>query len=156
MWELDHEEGWMSKNWCFWTVVLEKTLESPLNCKEIQPVNPKGNQHWIFIGRTNVEAEALILWPPDAKSQLSGKDPDAGRMLLVMAEQVFLPMGDICCLVTKSCLTLCNPMDCSTPGFRVLHQLLESAQIHVHWVSGAIQPSHPLPPSSFASRGQNI
>ena len=74
MWELDHEEGWASKNWCFWTVVLEKTLESPLDSKEI---NPKGNQHWIFIGKT--DAEALILWPPDTKRQLTGKDPDAGK-----------------------------------------------------------------------------
>ena len=77
MWELDHKEGWAPKNWCFPTVVLEKTLESPLNNKEIKPVNPKGNQPWIFIGR--VDAEAPILWPPDAKSQLIGKDPDAGK-----------------------------------------------------------------------------
>ena len=79
MWELDHKEGWVLKNWCFWTVVLEKTLESPLDCKEIKPVNPKGNQPWTFIGRTDAEAEALILWLPDAKSQLTGKDPDAGK-----------------------------------------------------------------------------
>ena len=68
MWELDHKESWAPKNWCLWTVVLEKTLESPLDCKEIQPVNPKGNQSWIFIGRTDAEAETSILWPPDAKS----------------------------------------------------------------------------------------
>ena len=79
MWELDHKESWGLKNWCFWTVVLEKTLESPLDCKEIQPVNPKGNQSWIFIGRTDAEAEAPILWPPDAKNWLTGKDPDAGK-----------------------------------------------------------------------------
>ena len=77
MWELDHKEDGLPKNWCFWTVVLEKTLESPLDCKEIKPVNPKGNQPWIFIGRTDGEAEALILWPPDAKSRLIWKDPDA-------------------------------------------------------------------------------
>ena len=77
MWELDHKEGWTLKNWCFWTVVLEKTLESPLDCKEIQPVHPKGNQHWIFIGRT--DAEAPIIWPPDVKSQVIGKDSDAGK-----------------------------------------------------------------------------
>ena len=77
MWELDCEESWMPKNWCFWIVVLEKTLESPLDCKKIEPVNPKGNQSWIFIGRTN--AEASILWPPDAKNWLIGKDPDAGK-----------------------------------------------------------------------------
>ena len=68
MWELDCEESWVSKNWCFWTVVLEKTLESPLDCKEIQAVHPKGDQSWVFIGRTDVEAETLILWPPDVKS----------------------------------------------------------------------------------------
>ena len=82
MWELDYEESWALKNWCFWTVVLEKTLENPLNCKEIQPVYPKGNQSLIFIGRTDVEAETplvSILWPPDAKNWLIGKDPDAGK-----------------------------------------------------------------------------
>ena len=78
MWELDHKESWASKNWCFGTVVLEKTLESPLDCKEIQPVHPKGNQFWLFIGRTNAEAEVPILWSPDAKSWLIRKDPDAG------------------------------------------------------------------------------
>ena len=77
--ELDHKEGWAPKNWCFWTMVLEKTLESPVGCKEIKPVNPKGNQPWIFTGRTDAEAEAAILWPPDAKSQLTRKDPDSGK-----------------------------------------------------------------------------
>ena len=79
MWELNYKESWALKNWCFWTVVLEKTLEGPLDCKEIQPVHPKGDQSWIFIGRTDAEAETPILWPPDAKSWLIGKDPDAGR-----------------------------------------------------------------------------
>ena len=79
IWELDHKEGWAPKNWCFWTVVLEKCLESPLNCKEIQPVHPRGNQPWIFIGSTHAEAEAPILWPPDVKNWLVWKDPDAGR-----------------------------------------------------------------------------
>ena len=79
MWELDCEESWVLKNWCFWTVVLEKTLESPLDCKEIQPVHPKGDQSWVFIGRTDAVAETPILWPPDAKSWVIGKDPDAGR-----------------------------------------------------------------------------
>ena len=79
MWELDYKESWAPKNWCVWTVVLEKILESPLDCKEIQPVQPKGNQPWIFIGRTDSEVEAPILWPPDAKSQLIRNDPDAGR-----------------------------------------------------------------------------
>ena len=79
MWELDYEEGWVPKNWCFWTVVLEKTLESPLACKEIQPFHPKGNQSQIFIGRTDAEAETLILWPPDVKNWLIWKDPDPGK-----------------------------------------------------------------------------
>ena len=79
MWELNYKESWVPKNWCFWTVLLEKILESPLNCKEIQPVNSKENQSWIFIGRTDAEAEAPILWPPDAKSLFIGKDPDAGK-----------------------------------------------------------------------------
>ena len=79
MWELDYKESWAPKNWCFQTMVLEKTLESPLDCKKSQPVHPKGNQFWIFIGRTDVEAETLVLWPPDVKSWLIGKDPDAGR-----------------------------------------------------------------------------
>ena len=78
-WELDQKEGWVPKNWCFLTVVLEKTLDSPLDSKEIKPVNPKGNQPWIFIGRTDAEVEAPILWPPDAKTWLTGKDPDAGK-----------------------------------------------------------------------------
>ena len=77
MWELDYKESWAPKNWCFWTV--EKTLESPLDCKEIQPVHPKGYQSRVFIGRTDAEAETSVLWPPHAKSWLIGKDPDAGR-----------------------------------------------------------------------------
>ena len=80
MWELDYKESYALKNWCFWTVVLEKTLKSPLDCKEIHPlVDPKGSQSWIFIGKTDAEAETPILWPPDAKSRLVGKDPDAGK-----------------------------------------------------------------------------
>ena len=79
MWELDCEESWAPKNWCFWTVVLEKTLESPLDCKEIKPVNPKENQSWIFIGGTHAEAEAPVLCPPDVKSWLIGIDPDTGK-----------------------------------------------------------------------------
>ena len=79
MWELDHKEDWALKIWCFWIAVLEKILESPLDCKEIKPVNPKGNQPWIFIRRTDAEAETPILWPPDEKNRLIGKDPDAGK-----------------------------------------------------------------------------
>ena len=79
MWELDYKESWAPKNWCFWTVQLEKTLENPLDCKEIQPVHPKGNPPWILIERTDAEAETPILWPPDEKNWLTGKDPDAGK-----------------------------------------------------------------------------
>ena len=79
MWELDHKEGWALKNRCFWTVVLEKTLENPLDCKIIKPVNPNGNQPWTFIGMIDAKAEAAIFWPPDAKSWLTKKDPDAGK-----------------------------------------------------------------------------
>ena len=79
MWELDYKECWAPKNWCFWTVVLEKTLESPLDCKEIQPVHPKGDQSWVFIGRTDAETETLILRPSDVKNWLIGKDPNAGK-----------------------------------------------------------------------------
>ena len=79
MWELDYKENLAPKNWCFWTVVLEKTLESPLDFKEIQPVHPKGNKSWVFIGGTDVEAETPIFWPPDAKNWLIWKDPDAGK-----------------------------------------------------------------------------
>ena len=80
MWELDHKESWTPKNWCFWSVVLEKTLESPLDCKEIQPVHPKGDQAWVFIGRTDVEAETPILWPPHVKSWLLEKTLILGRI----------------------------------------------------------------------------
>ena len=79
MWELDYKEGWVPKNWCFCTVVLEKTLESPLDCKKIQPVHSKGDQSWIFIGRTDAEAKTPILWPPDAKIWIIWKDPDTGK-----------------------------------------------------------------------------
>ena len=81
MWELDYKENLAPKNWCFWTVVLEKTLKSPLDCKEIQSVHPKGNQSWMFTGGTDVEAETPIFWPPDVKSWFIGKDPDAGKDL---------------------------------------------------------------------------
>ena len=80
MWELNYKESWALKNWCFGTVVLKKTLESLLDCKEIQPVHPKGNQPWIFIGRTDAETETLILWPPDVKKWLIGKDPDVWKI----------------------------------------------------------------------------
>ena len=79
IWRLDYKESWAPKNWFFWTVILQKTLDSPLGCKEIEPVHPKGNQSWIFIGRTDAQAETLILWPPDVKNWLIGKDSDAGK-----------------------------------------------------------------------------
>ena len=79
MWELDHKESWVPKNWCFWTAVLEKTLENPLDCKEIQPVHPKENQSWIFKGRTDADAEIPVIWPPDAKNWLLRKDPNDGK-----------------------------------------------------------------------------
>ena len=86
MWELDYKESWVLKNWCFWTVVLEKTLQSPLDCEEIQPVHPKGDQSWVFIGSTDVEAETPILWPSDAKSWLIWKDPDGWERLKACGE----------------------------------------------------------------------
>ena len=79
MWELDYKESWALKNWCFWTVVLEKTFESPLDCKEVQPIHPKGDQSWVFIGRTDAKAETPVLWPPDVKNWLIWKDPDARK-----------------------------------------------------------------------------
>ena len=128
MWELDYKESWAPKNWCFWTVVLEMTLESPLDCKEIQPAHPKGNQSWIFIGRTDAEAETPILWPPDAKNWLIRKDPDGGK------DWKWEEKG-----MTKD----------ETVGWH--HQLPELTQTHVHWVSDIIQTSHLLssPSSAF-------
>ena len=129
MWELDHKESWTLKNWCFWTVVLEKTLESPLNCKDIQPVHPKGNQSCIFIGRTDAEAETPILWPPDAKNCLIWKDPEAGKhwrqeeMGTTEDEMVgwshWHEGHAVVCLITQSCQTPCDPMDCSPPDSSV-------------------------------------
>ena len=94
MWELDYQESWVPKNWCLWTVVLEKTLESPLDCKEIQPVHPKENQSWIFIWKPDSEAEAPILWPPNAKNWLIGRDPDAGKDWRQMEKSVTADWGD--------------------------------------------------------------
>ena len=153
MWELDNKEGWATKNWCFWVVVLEKTLESPLNCKEIKLVNLKGNQPPMFIGRTDAEAEAPIFWPSDTKTWLIGKDPDAGKDWRQKekraAEDKMVRWhhwvnGHQFSSIAQSCLPLCDPMDCSTPGFPVHHQLPELTQTHVHWIRDSIQWSHPF------------
>ena len=152
--------------------MLEKTLESPLDCKEIKPVNHKGNHSWKFFGRNDAEAKTPILWPPDAKTWLTGKDPDAGKdwrqeenwtscqfrnwtdglawdhkALLRYLSQSPVQFSS----VTQSCPTLCDPMNCSTPGLPVHHQLPEFTQTHVHWVGDAIQPSHPLSSPSPAA-----
>ena len=197
MWELDHKESWVPKNWCFWTVALEKTFESPLGCKEIKPVPPKGNQSGIFIERIDTEAETPILWPPDAKNWLICKVrlrrrsqredqlqcPDKALIIHYKVEVLeiwtnswgFSEMryewafpqdrwgaqrnGHWAWSVQQGC-RLCEPMDCSTPGYPVLHYLLEFAQSHVHWVGDAIQPSHPLspppPPALSLSQHQGL
>ena len=187
MWELGYKENWAPKNWRFWTVVLEKTLESPLDWKEIKPVSLEGNQSWIFIGRTDAEAETNSL-ATCCKELTHWKRPDAGKDWrqevkgttedemagwhhwldgYVILCQIFRKRGQYSvqfshsvvsdslrphesqrarppCPSTQSSPTLCNHMDCSTPGLPVHHQLPELAQTHVHWVIDAIQPSHPL------------
>ena len=130
MWELDNKKGWTLKNYCLLTVVLKKTLDSPLDSKEIKPVNPKGNQPWIFNGRTDAEAEAPVLWSPDAKNWLIGKDPDAGKDWRQEEKR----------MTEEEMVGWC-------------HQLPEFTQIHIHRVSDAIQPSYPL--SSLSSPAPN-
>ena len=136
MWELDYKESWMPKNWCFWTVVLKKTLEHSLDCKEIHPVHPKGNQSWIFIGRTHSEAKTPILWPSDVKNWLIGKDLNAGKD---WREEKRMTEDEMV-------------------GWH--HQLLELAQILAHQDGDAIQPSHPLssssPPAFSLSQHQGL
>ena len=136
MWESDYKESWVPKNWCFWTVVLEKTLEGPLDCKEIQPFNSKGNQSWIFIGSTDAEAETPILWPPDTKNLHIGKVPDAG----------------------KDWRQEKGTTEDEMVGWH--HQLPEFTQTHVHWVGDVIQSSHPLsspsPPAPNPSQHQSL
>ena len=143
MWELDHKEGWMLKNWGFWTVVLGKTLESPLDCGKIPPVHLKGNQSWIFIGRTDAEAEAPIPWPPDMKSPHIGKEPDAGKDRKqeekgttedemvgwhhwLNGHEFEQTLGDA---EAQGCLACCSPCSCT-----VRHDLVtEQEQIDLTW-----------------------
>ena len=130
IWELNYKESWAPKNWSFWTVVLEKTLESPLDCKAIQPLPPKGDQSWVFIRGTDVEAETPVFWSPDVKNWLIWKDPDAGK------DWRWEEKG-----MTEDVMAVWH------------HQLdgHEFTQTHVHWVGNAIQPSHPLSsPNPFA------
>ena len=164
MWELDYKENWAPKKWCFWTVVLEKTLESPLDNKEIQQVHPKGNQSWIFIGRSYIEAETPILWPPVVKCWLIWKDPDTekdwrrekqgttddemigwhdllnGHDLSKLWELV-MDMEAWCVAVHGVTKSQTQLRDWTVP---VLHYLPQFAQTNIRWVSDAIQPSHPL------------
>ena len=191
MWELDHKEGWVSKNWCFQIVVLEKTLESPLDSKEIKPVNPKGNQPWILFGQTtnleNIQATPTAQlqknkWPNQKMGQrtnrhFSKEDIQMANMhmkrysILLIIREIQIktslrnhrPVKIVIIQfssVTQSCLTLCDPIDCSTPVFPVHHQPLNHAQTHVHWVGDAIQPSHPLsspsPPTFNLSQHQGL
>ena len=162
MWKQDYKESWAPKNWCFWTVVLEKTLKNPLDWKEIQPVHPKGNQSWVFIGRTDVETEILILWLPDAKNWLIGKNPDAGkdcRWIVYQLSHKRSPGKPLVSSVAQSCPALCDPRDCSTPGLPVHHHLPQLAQTNVHGVSDAIQPYplfSPSPPAFNLSQHQGL
>ena len=127
MWELNYKESWVPKNWCFWTVVLDKTLESPLDCKGIQPVRPKRNLSWIFIGRTDAEAKTSIFWPPDVKNWLIWKDPDAGTDWrqeekgttedeMVGWHHQLNEHAAAAAKSLQSCLTLCDPIDGSPAG----------------------------------------
>ena len=144
MWELDYKESWALKNLCFWTVVLEKTLESPLDCKKIHPVHPKGDQSRVFIGRTDFEAETPILWPPDAKSWVIWKDPDAGkdwrlekrgwrqrmRRLDGITDSMHMSLGKLRELVMdrEACRSVCESADCHTAVTRRGDIQLEMSQ----------------------------
>ena len=162
MWEVYCDEGWALTNWCFWTVVLEKTLESPLDCKEIHSVHHKGDQSWLFFGRTDVEAESPILGYLMRRADSLGK-----TLVLGMIEggrrrgwqRTRWLESESKSEVTQLCPTLCDPMGCSMLGLPVHHQL-EFTQTHVHWVGDAIQPSHPLsspyPPALNLSQHQSL
>ena len=125
LWELDHKEGRVLKNWCFQTVVLEKTLENPAGCKEIKPMNPKGNQPWTFIGRTDAEAETPILWPPDAKIWLNGKDPDAGKDCRQQEKGV---------TEDEMVISMIDSMDMNLNKLREIMKEGEAWHVAVHWV----------------------
>ena len=183
MWELDHKEGWALKNWYFWTVVLEKTLESLLDCKEIQPIHPKGNQPWIVTERTDAEAEAPILWPPEVKSWLIGKDPDAGKYWREkekgMTEYEMVGwhhrlIGHAAAAAAKSlqsCPTLCDPIDGSPPrsphpwdspgkntgvGFHFLLQCMKVKSLSLtQWPHG-LQPTRLLRPWDFPGKSTGV
>ena len=187
MWELDNKKkGWALKNWCLWTVVLEKTLERPLDSKEIKPVNPKGNQPWISVEGLMLKLKLQCFGHlGKVNTWHSGKDSDAGKdwgqdgMVgwhhrqngneLEQTPRDSEGQGSLArrslssvqfSSVAQSCPTLCNPMNCSTPGLPVYYQLPEFPQTHVHRVNDAIQPSHPLsspsPPAPNPSQHQSL
>ena len=133
MWELDYKESWAPKNWCFWTVVLEKTLESSLDCKEIQPVHPKADQSWVFIGRTDAEAETPILWPPDVKNWLIWKDPDAGNDW--RQEEKGTTEDEMDGITDLTDMSLSNLQELVNTGKPGVLQSMESKRVRHNWVT---------------------
>ena len=133
MWELDYKESWAPKNWCFWTVVLEKTLESSLDCKEIQPVHPKADQSWVFIGRTDAEAETPILWPPDVKNWLIWQDPDAGKDW--RQEEKGTTEDEMDGITDLTDMSLSNLQELVNTGKPGVLQSMESKRVRHNWVT---------------------
>ena len=133
MWELDYKESWAPKNWCFWTVVLEKTLESSLDCKEIQPVHPKADQSWVFIGRTDAEAETPILWPPDVKNWLIWKDSDAGKDW--RQEEKGTTEDEMDGITDLTDMSLSNLQELVNTGKPGVLQSMESKRVRHNWVT---------------------